>query len=116
MTTIRHRPTAAALVCAALLTTTGLARVAADPMAASAEPPPRFLVTVDGKDGFMDRTGTVVIEPRYEKAYPFKEGLAAVQVRGRWGYIDTNGRTVIEPRFAMAGFFSEGLADLRYEL
>lgn len=116
MTTTRHRPTAAALVCAALLATTALSRVTADPIAASAEPPPRFLVTVDGKDGFIDATGTVVIEPTFKKAYPFSEGLAAVQVDGRWGYIDSNGRTVLEPRFAMAGFFSEGLADFRHEL
>lgn len=72
-----------------------------------------FGVTVDGKHGFIDAAGELVIEPTFAKAYPFREGLAAVQVGELWGYIDTRGRMVIEPRFAMPGFFSEGLASCR---
>lgn len=79
--------------------------------------PPLFVVTVDGKDGFIDREGNIVIEPTFEKAYPFTDGLAAIQSQGVWGFIDTTGRLVIEPQFISVGLFSEGLAtfkDKRY--
>lgn len=72
--------------------------------------PPLFVVTVNGKDGFIDRDGKIVIEPTFEKAYPFTDGLAAVQKQGAWGYIDTKGRVIIEPQFVSVGLFSEGLA------
>ena len=71
---------------------------------------PLFVVTVNGKDGFIDRDGKIVIEPAFEKAYPFSDGLAAVRKRGAWGFIDTQGRVVIEPQFVSVGPFSDGLA------
>jgi hypothetical protein len=75
--------------------------------------PPLFVVTVNGKDGFIDGDGKIVIEPAFEKAYPFTDGLAAVQQEQLWGFIDTKGHIVIEPRFIMVGLFSDGLASFR---
>lgn len=72
-----------------------------------------YVVTVQGKNGFIDRDGKVIIEPTFEKAYPFSDGLAAVQQNDMWGFIDTTGRMVIEPKFAMVGLFSDGLASFR---
>ncbi len=67
-----------------------------------------------GKYGYVDRSGAVAVEPRFDDVMPFSEGLAAVRVggpdEGKWGYIDASGGFVIEPRFAGASFFSEGLA------
>ena len=74
-----------------------------------------FVITVDGKNGFIDRTGNVVIEPRFKKAYPFREGLAAVQVGRRWGFIDPRGRMVIEPRFTIRASSPKGWRPFRYE-
>jgi len=78
---------------------------------------PLFVVRVQGKDGFIDPSGQIVIEPKYAKAYPFSDGLAAVQIQtdGDWGFIDTKGKLVIEAQFAMVGFFAEGLAAFRKE-
>jgi len=75
--------------------------------------PPLFVVTVKGNDGFIDHEGKIVIEPTFEKAYPFTDGLAAVKKNDKWGFIDATGRVVIEPRFAMVGLFSDGLASFR---
>jgi hypothetical protein len=75
--------------------------------------PPLFVVKVNGKDGFIDDTGKLVIAAVFQKAYPFRDGLAAVQRGQLWGFIDTKGRMVIEPQFIMVGFFSEGLARFR---
>lgn len=85
---------------------------------AQLEPPPRiepagpplFVITVMGKDGFMNQHGKIIIEPAFEKALPFSDGRAAVQRQGLWGFIDTSGHVVIEPQFISVSRFSDGLA------
>ena len=62
------------------------------------------------KAGFIDRTGKVVIELRFDAVRPFSEGLACVKVDDHWGYIDKTGRFVVAPVFSIAGDFSNGLA------
>ena len=52
----------------------------------------RFPIYEGGKFGFMDRTGTVVVSPRYNGAWQPTEGLAAVQVGRVWGFVDEAGR------------------------
>ncbi|MEI6346791.1 MAG: WG repeat-containing protein [Bacteroidota bacterium] len=56
-------------------------------------------VKVDGKYGFMNKKGELVIQPIYQNASQFEEGLAAVQLDGKWGFIDTLGNMVIKPQF-----------------
>lgn len=98
-----------------------LSLLSPSPLSAQLEPPPRiepagpplFVVTVKGKAGFMNPEGKIVIEPVFEKAYHFTDGLAAVQKEGLWGFIDTSGRIVIEPQFISVGLFSDGLATFR---
>lgn len=63
-----------------------------------------------GRWGYLDPAGVVVIEPRYERALAFSEGLAAAAEGGRFGFIDPAGTFVIEPRFETAGPFREGVA------
>ncbi|MBP7751307.1 MAG: WG repeat-containing protein, partial [Planctomycetes bacterium] len=41
--------------------------------------------------GFCDRTGAVVIEPRFAEVSAFYEGLAAVKLHNNWGYVDKTG-------------------------
>jgi len=71
---------------------------------------PLFVIVKDGKFGFIDQTGKMVIEPQFSSAMPFSEGLAAVRICRKWGYIDDAGSVVIKPRFDSADSFSEGLA------
>src|SRR5204863_7789187 len=70
----------------------------------------RGQLAISGRQGFIDRTGKVVIEPRYAEARVYSEGLAAVKVGDKWGFIDTAGRMVIEPQFDFAAPFFDGLA------
>lgn len=77
----------------------------------------RFLTydAASGTYGYADETGSLVIDPRFERAGQFVEGLAPVQVRDAsgsagYGYIDATGTVVIEPQFRTAFEFSEGLA------
>jgi hypothetical protein len=63
-----------------------------------------------GRFGYIDKTGRVVINPKFENASPFSEGLASVRLGGKDGYIDKTGRMVIAPQFDQADSFSEGIA------
>jgi hypothetical protein len=68
-------------------------------------------VCVDGKWGFIDSSGSVVIEPQYDDAKSFSIGLAAVSVDGMWGYINASGEYRLMPVFTDAKPFStDGIA------
>lgn len=56
-------------------------------------------VKLDGKWGFIDNTGSMKIEPYYEDAKSFRNGLAAVKLDGKWGYIDSEGVIAIPLEF-----------------
>jgi hypothetical protein len=69
-----------------------------------------FTVNRDGKSGFIDATGKIVIPLQFDSANGFSEGLALVTLKGKTFFIDTTGRTVFEARFDIIRDFSEGLA------
>jgi hypothetical protein len=64
-----------------------------------------------------EQTGRAVINPQFDAALRFADGLAAVRIgdenTGKWGYIDKQGKMVINAQFGSAEPFSEGLAAVR---
>lgn len=70
-------------------------------------------VRLNGKWGFIDKSGREVILPKYERVGIFCEGFARVQLNGKWGYIDKNCREVIPPKYDYIDGFSEGFAPVR---
>ena len=67
-------------------------------------------VSIDGKWGFVDSEGEVVVEAQFDEARSFANGLAAVRTGDLWGYADASGKVVIEPAFGAASdFASDGV-------
>src|ERR1051326_6639459 len=84
----------------------------------------------NGKVGYIDSQGRLMIACRYDAGHDFSEGLAAIGVRSlipgesrsgggespaessnfQWGFIDQNGTPVIPAQFPFVQDFSEGLA------
>src|ERR1700691_3755348 len=62
------------------------------------------------KAGFIDATGKTVIEPTFEDARPFSEGLASVQLNEKWGAIDATGKLAIPFVHTVGLDFSSGVA------
>jgi len=69
----------------------------------------------NGKWGFADTDGTIVIDFKYEDALSFSTYLAAVKTGGLWGYISLSGNLVIEPVYLEARSFSNGSAPVLTE-
>lgn len=66
--------------------------------------------------GFIDKTGAFAIQPQFESALCFSEGLAAVLMRRKWGFIDNNGIPMIDYQFESVNEFSEGVAVVQRSL
>ncbi len=62
-----------------------------------------FRKEADGKYGYIDEAGNVVVEPRFTEARPFREGRAVVNVapdfNNEYGLIDRTGAFVIQPKY-----------------
>ena len=68
----------------------------------------------NGKWGYAGPDGRTVIEPIYEDAAEFSEGLASVRLEGRWSFIDVSGRVEIDcGRYERVQSFHEGRAAVR---
>ena len=67
-------------------------------------------VVVNGKWGFIDQTGAVIIKPQFDDVGCFKNGMAPVEKNGKWGYVDRTGNVVIDFTWDWACDFYEGRA------
>src|SRR5215210_5075611 len=55
-----------------------------------------FPVRQDGKWGYINKAGEVVIKLQFDDAWDFSEGLAYVRVGSRRGIIDASGKMVVD--------------------
>ncbi|MDR2627102.1 MAG: WG repeat-containing protein [Dysgonamonadaceae bacterium] len=71
-----------------------------------------FPVQSGSNYGYIDQKGVIVINPQFDKATVFRDGVALVRTDGsdRWAYINRKGEFVNEKRYKDASSFSEGLA------
>ena len=66
-----------------------------------------IFVTENEKYGFVDKTGTIIINAQFERALPFNGGFARIWQKGNVGFIDKTGRITINPQFGAVGNFCE---------
>ena len=55
--------------------------------------------------GYLDTLGRVAIEPKFEFASDFSDGLAINQSGGQWGVIDAQGKTVLDFKYRSVSRF-----------
>lgn len=70
------------------------------------------MVKLNGKYGFIDESGALVISCKYNCAARFYDGLAGVELNSKWGFVDRSGDLVIPCKYDRVGCFSEGLCDV----
>lgn len=69
-----------------------------------------LIVDEEGKAGFVNSDGEMIIKPQYDDADQFSEGLAMVRTESGCGYIDKKGEIVIPTTYTFADSFHNGLA------
>jgi hypothetical protein len=67
-------------------------------------------IVVNGKWGFINKTGKVIIKPQFDDAGCFREGLAPVEKNGKWGYIDKKGNLAVDFKWDWGWDFYENRA------
>lgn len=72
-------------------------------------------VRVGDHYGFRNADGRIVIDPLFDQAWHFVDGLARVQVDGKWGFIGRTGEMVVDPLFDVAWDFEDGLARVKVD-
>ena len=73
-----------------------------------------FPVSENGKWGYIDVSGNMIIAPQYDEVRDFREGMAAVMVDDLWGFINTSGETVVPLEYEFVYDYSEGLAKVSH--
>lgn len=74
------------------------------------------VIRYNGKSGFVNKVGEIVIPFEFIGSHSFSEGLAAVSNEtDTWGYINTNGNIIIPYKYFNVHSFSEGLAAVSNE-
>ncbi|WP_372637858.1 WG repeat-containing protein [Cohnella sp.] len=78
----------------------------------------RALFQTNGKFGYLDMQGNVVIPPRFEYAYDFSEGYAAVAVSegsaGGIAFIDVHGEFIHKRVYVDAMHFRDGIVSVKH--
>lgn len=69
-------------------------------------------INKNGKWGFMDRKGRVVVEPIYDEVFNYKDDICCVELNERYGYINRQGEEIAPTIYEVASSFSEGYASV----
>ncbi|HET6993185.1 MAG TPA: WG repeat-containing protein [Bacteroidia bacterium] len=66
----------------------------------------RAPVKENGKYGYIDESGSYVVKPEFQDAWPFIRGSAVVKEKGKYGLIDKDGKYILEPQFDSVASFT----------
>ena len=72
------------------------------------------MVEKDGKLGYVDLNGKLVIPFYFDDGYPFSQKLACVKYNEQWGYITTEGEIFLPFIFQIASPYRWGRAEVVY--
>ena len=63
--------------------------------------------TDDGKWGFADKNGNIVVECKYDRVTELNEyGFAGICQSGKWGVIDSTGKVIVVPEYEIQTYYS----------
>lgn len=68
------------------------------------------LVEKDGKHGYVNKEGKVIVPLIYDEGMAFFEGKAGVMLNNKWGFIDSTGAEIVKPQYSEVYSYNEGMA------
>ena len=69
-------------------------------------------VKLNGKWGFIDKTGKEIVPCKYDWVGSFSELLTMVKLNGQWGYIDKTGKEICPIKYDYVYDFNKDLPEL----
>jgi len=63
-----------------------------------------------GKFGFVNKSGQMQIQARFDGVSVFSKGLTAVKINGLWGFVDEGDQLIVSPQFDEALDYQKGLS------
>lgn len=72
-----------------------------------------FQIKPNGKAGYINKIGKIIVPPQFDYGFEFYEGLAAVEKDGKWGYVDCEGKMAIPLILPNGYYFADGLARIK---
>lgn len=73
-----------------------------------------YPIRVKGKWGYINRKGETVLQPQWDEADDFSDGMAKVGIMSgtemHYGFVDQKGQWMVQPVYLNAGTFTEGFA------
>jgi hypothetical protein len=57
------------------------------------------LVEKDGKHGYVNKDGKVIIPLIYDEGMDFVDGRAGIMIDNKWGFVDTTGNVFVKPQY-----------------
>jgi hypothetical protein len=70
----------------------------------------------NGKFGFKDENGKILVEPKYESVNNFFQGTAKIKLNGKYGYIDKTGKEIVPPIYDEVGHKFNDIGLVRVKL
>lgn len=67
-----------------------------------------------GRFGYCDENKKIIIEPKYNFAAPFSDGVAVVTPNKKAGLIDRTGKEIIAAKYDYISDFVDGVASMRF--
>jgi len=68
------------------------------------------VIARNGKYGYINKSGNLVIAAKFDEAHSFKDGIARVRLGRKFGFIDKAGSYAIKAKFLKARDFKDGSA------
>ena len=68
---------------------------------------------LNGKIGFKNQSGKVVLPAKYDLVESFKDGIASVKIGNKYGIISRLGKEVIPVKYDRIASFNEGIATVQ---
>lgn len=67
-----------------------------------------YAIKENGKWGFADGDGNIVVNPKYDMVTEFNSyGFAGIKVEDKWGIVDSNGNVLVEPVYEILEYTPE---------
>ena len=68
---------------------------------------------LNGKWGFIDKSGATILPFQYDTVTSFNNGVCAIVIDGKWGFIHRDGKVALPPVWEKTGEFAEGLCPVK---